>query len=382
MAKLFIEDTSLTAIGDAIRSKTGGNELLSVPTGMVDAINSIATGGGNIEVEPIVLDGVCDYACAGDIASNYIKLFGNTISTENVGSTKSMFEYFTLKKIPFDINMDNSWIKNMAYMFNGAYYLEELPKIYNAYPENLERIFSDCWALREIPEDYMDTWNFDRFYSYGYANMSYMFYACRSLKAIPSNILKKLYCIATRTYYQFYYGTFEYCYVLGELNGLAVTPEDISITSNIFYQTFGNCGRLKSVTFDTNEDGTPKVVKWANQTIELVDIGYNKYVSDITSYNSGLTEETRIIDGDTWEALKDNPDSWTTEPFLSRYTHKAAVETINSLPDTSAFLSSNGGTNTIKFSSMEGLNTDGGPGELTEEEIAVAAAKGWTVTFV
>jgi len=45
MSKLFIEDTSLTAIGDAIRTKTGGTELLSVPTGMVDAINGITTGG-------------------------------------------------------------------------------------------------------------------------------------------------------------------------------------------------------------------------------------------------------------------------------------------------------------------------------------------------
>lgn len=45
MSKLFIEDTSLTAIGNAIRGKTGGTELLSVPTGMVDAINGITTGG-------------------------------------------------------------------------------------------------------------------------------------------------------------------------------------------------------------------------------------------------------------------------------------------------------------------------------------------------
>lgn len=46
MAKVFIEETSLTAIGDAIRAKTGGTEALTVPTGMVDAIASIETGGG------------------------------------------------------------------------------------------------------------------------------------------------------------------------------------------------------------------------------------------------------------------------------------------------------------------------------------------------
>lgn len=45
MSKLFIEDTSLTAIGNAIRGKTGGTAKLSVPSGMVNAINGIKTGG-------------------------------------------------------------------------------------------------------------------------------------------------------------------------------------------------------------------------------------------------------------------------------------------------------------------------------------------------
>jgi hypothetical protein len=62
----------------------------------------------------------------------------------------------------------------------------------------------------------------------------------------------------------------------------------------------------------------------------------------------------------------------------SRYNHDSAVETINSLPDTSAY-----GTNTIKFKGASGALTDGGAiNTLTEEEIAVAAAKGWTVTLV
>ena len=67
----------------------------------------------------------------------------------------------------------------------------------------------------------------------------------------------------------------------------------------------------------------------------------------------------------------------------SRYNHDSAVETINSLPDTSEYLAANGGTNTIKFKGAAGSKTDGGAiNTLTEEEIAVAAAKGWTVTLV
>ena len=67
----------------------------------------------------------------------------------------------------------------------------------------------------------------------------------------------------------------------------------------------------------------------------------------------------------------------------SRYNHDSAVATINSLPDTSAYLAANGGTNTIKFKGAAGSATDGGAiNTLTEEEIAVATAKGWTCSFV
>lgn len=72
----------------------------------------------------------------------------------------------------------------------------------------------------------------------------------------------------------------------------------------------------------------------------------------------------------------------TTYAKDSVYNHDSAVETINSLPDTSAYLAEAGGTNTITFYRDQGANTEGGAiGNLTAEEIAVAAAKGWTVAF-
>lgn len=48
MAKYFIQEETLTAIGNAIRSKTGGTETLT-PAEMVTAIESIETGGGGDE---------------------------------------------------------------------------------------------------------------------------------------------------------------------------------------------------------------------------------------------------------------------------------------------------------------------------------------------
>lgn len=38
MAKMMVEDTSLTAVADAIRAKTGASEALEFPNGFIDAI--------------------------------------------------------------------------------------------------------------------------------------------------------------------------------------------------------------------------------------------------------------------------------------------------------------------------------------------------------
>lgn len=93
--------------------------------------------------------------------------------------------------------------------------------------------------------------------------------------------------------------------------------------------------------------------------------------------------DKEVIDDTTYAALKNDPDWFTCNVAYSRYNHDSAVATINSLPDTSAYLAANGGTNTIKFKGAAGEKTDGGAiNTLTAEEIAVAAAKGWTVTLV
>jgi hypothetical protein len=103
----------------------------------------------------------------------------------------------------------------------------------------------------------------------------------------------------------------------------------------------------------------------------------------VLNYNSGITADKEVKDDATYQALKNDPDWFATKIEYSRYNHDSAVNTINSLPDTSAYLAANGGTNTIKFQGASGSLTDGGAiNTLTEEEIAVAAAKGWTVTFV
>lgn len=48
MSKLTVEDTSLVAVADAIRTKGGTTDTLIFPDGFVDAIGNIQSGGGGV----------------------------------------------------------------------------------------------------------------------------------------------------------------------------------------------------------------------------------------------------------------------------------------------------------------------------------------------
>lgn len=183
-----------------------------------------------------------------------------------------------------------------------------------------------------------------------------------------------------------------------------------AITSNIrFFGYSYYFVSTNSITFATN-NGEPYKVNWKNQIIDLTGrIGYmgRDWNSNDKNYAQGYWKEKNNVFYNTtdleqaklnYNKLKsqDNWFSWSTKSgtyegksnvyyslLFSRYNHNSAVETINSLPDTSEYLTSAGGTNTIKFTGIQGALTDGGAiNTLTEQEIAVATEKGWTVSMV
>lgn len=384
MSKVFIEETTLSAIGDAIRGKTGKTELIA-PLSMATEISSITTGGGgDIEVDPIELTGDCPYGAAGAVAGAYIKLFGDTISTKDITKAEYMFYRNSAKEIPFDINFKANTRVDMDNMFQYSN-IEEVPAMTNVYPESANNLFNSCKYLRYVPDDFGDDWDWSRINSYIYSGIGGVFAYCWSLRKIPPNFFKHFVpTVVHSSYHPYGNNGFVQCQSLDELVDL---PVDIGTrTSNVFSSVFNYLGRIKELTFITNEDGTPKVANWKGQTIMLtVSVGsvYSSSENVILDYNSGITADKRVKDDATYQALKDDPDWYTTDEKYSRYNHDSAVNTINSLPDTSAYLATAGGTNTIKFSGAAGALTDGGAiNTLTEEEIAVATEKGWTVTLV
>lgn len=192
--------------------------------------------------------------------------------------------------------------------------------------------------------------------------------------------------------------------VADELVGLPVPCGDVEFDLQIPFwygldEMVAGASRAKKITFATKEDGTPYTVKWDGKTIFFTNqIGYSTEENDILNCSSvhGITQEKRVSDATTYEALKNDSDYYvysdSTQTYdgnevnigllYSRYNHTSAVETINSLPDCSAYCTETGNTNTIVFKKYSGALTDGGGiNTLTEEEIAVATNKGWTVSL-
>lgn len=327
------------------------------------------------------LTGNASYKFANGGWDWFIEKYGDKI-TCNIGNSDYMFQNSNLKTIPFKIKATG--LLN-SYMFAGCAKLEELPDMEFTSPRDMGNFCSSCDKLKSVPEDLASKFDWSLMESitgqFGGGGRSETFYGCRSLRRIPTDFFAHANKVA---YYGYAYfaRSFGNCVTLDELRDLPI-PYTVDYTDNLFNGTVDGCSRLKEFTFEM-PDGQPHVKNWKNQTITLTsNIGWGLLAGGLNNLNTDITKDKEVKDADTYAALKDDPDWFTSNVAYSRYNHDSAVNTINSLPDTSAYIASKGGTNTIKFKGAAGELTDGGAiNTLTEEEIAVATAKGWTVTLV
>ena len=429
MSKVFINESSLTSIGNAIRGKTGSSELLSVPDGMVAAIESITTGGGSavLPEELRVISGDVQKLFSKDYATLYVNTYGKQLTTKDLYDAQMFDGNGTIEEVPFDLNIAGGYtnalfrecmklkkVKDINFLnptntrnglnelFNYCRNLKEIGVIRNPLISKLYYAFNNCYNLNYITIEgaVMADTGVDRMYG--------AFQDCRGLRELDSSFLKLLRANYSSTSYQTGYGSVFYdCYSMDRIVGLGVPISSSSKThtANMYYNTFQYCFRLDELTFETNDDGTPQELYANNQVIDLsTRVGYCPNSSWHICNKVGDIKEGQSVpafyeyiqpsasSADIWnyqitadkntEDYYNNKDSWTESYLYSRYNHRGMVNTINSLPDTSAFISSNGGTNTIKFRANQGDSSPwGGASNLTEEEIAVATAKGWTVSF-
>lgn len=377
----------LSAIGNAIRSKNGTTELMTLDE-MPAAIEAIETGGGAVPAESLVLTDRCDYKFAFDGWTWFVEEYGNQITSENILSAYHMFESSTVSVVPFDINFEEreeGYSDQCGYMFCNSAVQEVTGTIRNAKPSYFNQVFAGCSRLKELPafENLDLSYCQSNGYSATYANF---IYDCWNLRSIPESLLKQLWHRAEGCGpFSLMRSMYKLCSIdtINKISPFAAYKESSNALGG-----FGDCFRLKSLTFDTELPDFSNVnftlgwddLSWSNQTLDLsYHLGWADYnLETLTNMIGGVfVASNQVSDDSSYQQLKDTQDWWTLNSDYSRYNRISAVETINSLPTT------NGSGNVIKFLETAGRYTDGGRiGDMTEEEIAVATAKGWTVSFV
>lgn len=331
------------------------------------------SGGGSAPEIPdsaFVLSGDCQNLNFNGHWNKFINAYANRWSTNNINNISSAFDNSHIGNIPFQINLGN-------YVYMSRVFVNcdfSTPPVINGTSVEVRAIISlfyNC-KMKNIPDDYF---NFIGTLTNN-CSMNNTFWSCTFLRNFPSsaNIIPRI-GIRTSPSSSFYSSMCSSCYVLDEITNLGVSP--LTYTSEAFGSCVTNCFRLKNFTFESG-----KTVNWKNQTIDLSTVGYGLY--DNQAQPAGITIDKKVTDDSSYQSLKNDTDWYTFKAAYSRYNHDSAVATINSLPDASAYIATqSGATNTIKFEGDAGSATDGGAiNTLTEEEIAIATAKGWTVSLV
>ena len=400
MAKKLYEEADIQDIADAIREKNGETTTYKARE-MGAAVRAITTGSGEGGISEEMR------TFTGDIA--YLFADGRFIDWQDeypfilkdITRMTNLFNY-----CPEDKDLSKITITTLDYpdVNNGAYITgifnysksNNLPKINGRIAIFNSSMFQNCINLQdETIRQFFANPNLELSWCHVNTRPSNpgiysMFNNCKQIRNV-SDILLYIHqyfrdnpISHTSSLTDYYSNSFSSCVALDEVQNIPIFefPIHNGNTSNIFNNTFYTCHRLKEITFVT-DNGTPYTKKWKNQMIDIsYQVGYTPYPGNVFGYG-GITADKEVKDDATYQTLKNDPDWFTTKEEYSRYNHDSAVNTINSLPDTSAYLATAGGTNTIKFKSNAGSATDGGAiNTLTEEEIAVAAAKGWTVTLV
>ena len=269
------------------------------------------------------------------------------INTSNVTNMYNMFYYCNkLTTIPL-INTSN--VTNMSNMFrmdeNYPFsVLESIPQLDTSNVKNMEKMLYACKSLTTIP--LINTSNV--------TNMSYMFFGCSSLTTIPlintSNVANMS-------------GMFRDCTHL--------TTIPLIDTSNVtdMYNMFNNCTQLTTIPLIDTSNVTDMDNMFHScrllQSIPLLDCSKVKYMSNMF----GSSDNTTLTEIGGFKNLKIS----ITSNFLDKapnLTTESLMNVINNVYD----LTGNGlSGQTLKFGSTN-LN------KLTEEQIAVATTKGWTLT--
>lgn len=407
MSKVLVSDTKLVAIADAIRDKTGDEDSLSLDE-MATTIAGLPEG---LTAEDLTFSGnLLQFNDNGNLDRIFNKN-SSLLTFSNVTNLQSAFRYSNYTG-PLNIELTGGEI-TLSYFCNGA--TRSTPPTFTVKQgggllgSNRMGLTSGSYFMANM--DNLETIpdNFFSNFSWSGNNKpagSMVFVGLRKLSTYPSSFTNLNHNTVSwsGSFNSPYYNNFTNLFSMLALPDL---PVPVFTNSGMFSNSFLNLPLVNKITFKGQNlnPNAPITMGWKNQTIDLSQkVGYysqgntnqmingTNLTTDKALFQTGNESLEQILD--RYNLLK-NETIWFAAASanfqidgqnvnkalaFSRYNHDSAVETINSLPDTTQNATPG---NIIKFTAKAGYYTDGGAIEnLTPEEIAVATAKGWTVTLV
>ena len=380
MANVVVNDTYLSNIGNAIRTKSGKTTKYK-PGQMAEAI--LAIESSSAIPSDALIDGFPNnaYRFFNYSWNWFFETYGAQMQPQTIDAWMFYNNTF-IQSIPFDIKIGVSPIHQAFYGCSNLTAIPEpvsLAALYDytptTYAFDMAEVFYGCIRLRTIPERIFGLTPEEGLPAYQQSGAvkkqigarNNMFYNCYSLRELPRlDTAINIEETANKTLYS---NLANNCYALNEIVNLPVA--DVAFTSNVFINTARNCYRIKNFTFEPG-----KTANWSNQRIDLTTyIGWYIDGTVFTNWNSGCSGAMNNLT--SYTNYKDSPDSYALNVNYSRYNKESAIATINSLPNCSS-----GTGNIISFEGDSGSSTTGGAiKNLTEEQIAVAVSKGWTVSL-
>ena len=245
MSKGYCEKSELTAIADAIRSKSGKTDTLTLAQ-MPTEIESLSTGGGE-EYGTVTFNGKVSSPLTINSLIEKIT-FSSDFDTSSLTSMSKLF-YGMSKITSLDLSMfDTSSVTDMQYIFSGMEKITSLDLSMfdtssvtgDTYNGGLGFMFENCKSLTSIK--FGDKWDTSKV-----VTMAGMFYNCQSLTSLDLSMFDTSSVVGST-----YNGAFsQMFYGCGNLTSLNLSSFNTQNARNM-YCTFDGCSSLRNLTLGTD----------------------------------------------------------------------------------------------------------------------------------
>lgn len=311
------------------------------------------------------------------------------------GMHQAFVECYNLQDLShLTIHIEGKKIWNINGMFLGCENLRKLPILK---PNELNRLgdestsvifnamFNGCSSLKEIPYNYLSQLHNSTKWGTPYIGLCQnVFHDCNRLRELPDLKFMNgstMGLTGSASSANGYIGNGRYslgsCVCLNEVIDMPLPSFDGTNSGDICGNEY-SLYRIKNFTFMKVDGQVQERTNINNVHLNLQKCGYAPSGSNLDINLDRLDNSAKVSTLEDYNRLKTDPDWWTDNADFSRYNYTSAKNTIESLP---ILGDSGSAAGTLALKRYAGQGYGKCPNDLTNEELAVATRKGWTVAL-